>query len=211
MAKIRDNAHYRPEVADPLSPVTFVHKINVPVFMACQWTDEQTGGHCRTLAENFGGTKRKWFTFTNGTHVDSLAPETFNRWYDFLKLYVAGEAPIVHSAAIRAAAPLVYQEAMGIPGVVLPRDRIQEQPTYEVALRLFEQQPPIRVLFDNGAGGLQAGGPLPGFEPSFASFPIPGTKARRWYFSPRPATVASGPLRRPTAGRSTLPERPFRT
>ena len=28
---------------------TFVHKINVPVFLACQWTDEQTGGHCPTL------------------------------------------------------------------------------------------------------------------------------------------------------------------
>ena len=85
LAKIRANDHYVPKVADPLAPVTFVHKINVPVFMACQWTDEQTGGHCPTLAEHFTGTKRKWFTFTNGTHVDSLDPETFNRWYDFLR------------------------------------------------------------------------------------------------------------------------------
>ena len=50
--KIRDNDHYVPEVADPLSPLTFVDKINVPVFMACQWTDEQTGGHCPTLARS---------------------------------------------------------------------------------------------------------------------------------------------------------------
>ena len=49
--KIRDNDHYVPEVADPVSPITFVDKIDVPVFMACQWTDEQTGGHCPTLAE----------------------------------------------------------------------------------------------------------------------------------------------------------------
>ena len=41
MAKIRANDHYVPEVADPLAPVTFVDKINVPVFQACQWTDEQ--------------------------------------------------------------------------------------------------------------------------------------------------------------------------
>jgi uncharacterized protein len=74
MAKIRANNHYVPEVADPLSPTTFVDKIDVPVFMACQWTDEQTGGHCPTLAKRFSGTARKWFTFTNGTHVDSLAP-----------------------------------------------------------------------------------------------------------------------------------------
>ena len=36
--------------------------------------DEQTGGHCPTLASRFTGTDKKWFTFTNGTHVDSLAP-----------------------------------------------------------------------------------------------------------------------------------------
>src|SRR4051794_23560493 len=93
MAKIRANAHYVPAVADPLAPVTFVDKVNVPVFLACQWTDEQTGGHCPTLSKRFTGTTRKWFTFTNGTHVDSLDPATFNRWYDFLELYVAGRRP----------------------------------------------------------------------------------------------------------------------
>jgi len=92
MAKIRANDHYVPEVADPLAPITFVDKINVPTFMACQWTDEQTGGHCPTLAEHFTGTSRKWFTFTNGTHVDSLDPATYNRWCDFLSLYVARHA-----------------------------------------------------------------------------------------------------------------------
>jgi predicted acyl esterase len=183
MTKIRANDHYVPSVADPLAPVTFVNKINVPVFMACQWTDEQTGGHCPTLAENFSGTRRKWFTFTNGTHVDSLAPETFNRWYDFLELYVAHEAPIVHSAAIKAGAPVIYEEAMGVSGVTLPRDPVQEQPTYDGALKAFEQLPPIRILFDNGAGSSQAGAPLPGFERSFGRFPIPGTKAHRWYLA----------------------------
>ena len=37
------------ESADPLDPITFVHKIKVPVFLACQWEDEQTGGHCPAL------------------------------------------------------------------------------------------------------------------------------------------------------------------
>jgi predicted acyl esterase len=183
LGKIRANSHYRPKVADPLSPVTFVNKIKVPTYVACQWTDEQTGGHCPTLAENFTGTPRKWFTFTNGTHVDSLDPETFNRWYDFLKLYVAQEAPITDSAAIQAAAPVIYQEAMGISGVTLPPDPIQQEPTYQGALTAFEQLDPIRILFDNGAGGSQAGAPNPGFEHSFPSFPIPGTTGRSWYLS----------------------------
>jgi uncharacterized protein len=193
MAKIRANDHYVPEVADPLAPVTFVDKIKAPTFMACQWTDEQTGGHCPTLAKRFTGTNRKWFTFTNGTHVDSLAPETFNRWYDFLQLYVARQAPIVNSAVIRAAAPVIYQEAMGITGVTLPLDPIQLQPTYATALAAFEQQQPIRVLFDNGAGGLQPGHPVPGFERSWPSFPIPGTTARSWYLAPNGALSNSPP------------------
>jgi predicted acyl esterase len=183
LAKVRANNHYKPKVADPLAPVTFVKKIKVPTYVACQWTDEQTGGHCPTLAENFTGTPRKWFTFTNGTHVDSLDPETFNRWYDFLKLYVAQEAPITDSAAIQAAAPVIYQEAMGISGVTLPPDPIQEEPTYQGALTAFEQLDPIRILFDNGAGSSTAGAPVPGFEQSSPSFPIPGTTGRSWYLS----------------------------
>ncbi|MFL5780312.1 MAG: CocE/NonD family hydrolase [Thermoleophilaceae bacterium] len=198
MDKIRANDHYVPSVADPLSPVTFVNKIKVPVFMACQWTDEQTGGHCPTLAENFSGTRRKWFTVTNGTHVDSLDPETFNRWYDFLQLYVARQAPITGAAAIHAAAPVIYQEAMGIPGVTMPPDPIQLQPTYSGALAAFEQLDPIRVLFDNGAGGPMAGDPAPAFEHSWPSFPIPGTSARSWYLA-RDGALGDAPPARPAA------------
>ncbi|MFN8163080.1 MAG: CocE/NonD family hydrolase [Solirubrobacterales bacterium] len=193
LKKIDENSHYEPKVADPLAPITFVDKIDVPTFMACQWTDEQTGGHCPTLAEHLTGTRRKWFTFTNGTHVDSLDPATFNRWYDFLELYVAKEAPIIHSAAIQAAAPLIYQEAMGISGVTLPPDPIQLQPTYEGALAAFESLKPIRVLFDNGAGGISPGQPYAGFERSFDEFPVPGTRAKAWYLSSRGTLRGSPP------------------
>ena len=180
--KVRANHTYRPKVADPLSPITFVDKIKVPTFVACQWTDEQTGGHCPTLASRFTGTDKKWFTFTNGTHVDSLAPETFNRWYDFLQLYVAKQAPMTNQAGVRAAAPLIYDAAMGIDNQTLPPDPIQEEPTYEGALAAFEALEPIRILFDNGAGG-DPGKPNPGFEQSFPEFPIPDATARSWYFA----------------------------
>ncbi len=73
---------------------------------------------------------------------------------------------------------MVYQEAMGINGVTLPPDPIQQQPTYAGALAAFEQLPPIRVLFDNGAGGPAPGDPQPGFEQSFAELPDPGHDAR---------------------------------
>jgi predicted acyl esterase len=192
MEKIKANATYNPSVADPLDPVTFVKKIDVPTFMACQSEDEQTGGHCADLAQHFTGTKQKWFTFTNGAHIDSLDPYTYDRLYDFLELYVAHQAPIVNAAVVHAAAPVIYQEAMGLPKtdiVTLPPDPIQEEPTYESALAAFEALPEIRVLFDNGAGTsplgtTTAGDPYPGFEQSFSKFPIPGTKARSWYLGP---------------------------
>jgi uncharacterized protein len=180
IAKISRNRVYRPKVANPLSPATFVSRIRAPVFMACQWEDEQTGGHCANLADRFTGTKRKWFTFTNGLHIDSLDPETFNRWFDFLELYVAGRRPQL-SPAVTGSASLVYQTVMGVPGVSLPPDPIQSQPTYDAALAAFQSQPQVRVLFDNGAGGAP-GVPYPGFERSFNRFPIPGTKPASWFF-----------------------------
>jgi uncharacterized protein len=178
--KIRHNNYYRPRVADPLSPISFVDRIDVPVFLACQWEDEQTGGHCPALPSHFTGTERKWFTFANGTHADSLDPATFNRWYDFLELYVAGRKPQL-SPAVKALASSLYQALMGVSDVQLPDDPIQSQPDYASALATFEAEPSVRVLFDNGAGGSSPGSPLPAFEASFESLPAPKTKAGSWY------------------------------
>src|SRR5262249_20125547 len=94
LQEVKENATYNPAVADPLDPITFVNKINVLTFLACQFEDEQTGGHCPALVQHFTGTTKKWFTFTNGVHTDSLDPSTFNRLVDFLELYVAHTPPI---------------------------------------------------------------------------------------------------------------------
>ncbi len=198
LAKVRANSHYVPSVADPLSPITFVHKIKVPSYVACQFTDEQTGGHCPDLAEHFTGTRHKWFTFTNGVHVDSLDPATFTRWYDFLELYVARRAPRL-SASVKSFAPAIYATAMGINGVTLPEDRIQQQPTYAAALAAFQRLPSIRVLFDNGAGSAP-GTPVPGFEHSFSRFPAPATRARSWYLGPNGKLGESAPAAGGAAG-----------
>ena len=192
LAKVRANDHYVPKVADPLAPETFVDKIQVPVYLACQWTDEQTGGHCPTLQPRFTGTRRKWFTFTNGTHVDSLDPATFVRWFDFLELYVARRRPQLPTG-VRDAAPVIFSTAMGVPGVTLPDDPIQAQPSYAAALAAFEALPPVRILFDNGAGSTTPGAPVPGFERSFARFPPPGTRARSWYLAAGGALAEAKP------------------
>ncbi len=189
LSEIKENATYNPSVADPLDPVTFVHNIDVPTFMACQWEDEQTGGHCADLAEHFTGTERKWFTFTNGAHVDSLDPDTLDRLYDFLELFVAHRAPIYNRLLLHVAAPIIYHMALGVPAtdnITLPADPVQQQLSYRKALSAFTALPEVRVLFDNGAGtsptgSATPGNPYPAFEQSFSAFPIPGTTARSWY------------------------------
>ncbi|HLH66872.1 MAG TPA: CocE/NonD family hydrolase [Solirubrobacteraceae bacterium] len=182
LAQIRANRYYVPSVADPLAPITFVARIHVPVFLACQWEDEQTGGHCADLAQHFTGTRDAYFTFTNGTHIDSLDPLTFDRWYDFLKLYVAHRAPRI-PAGVAAFAPAVFAATMGIGNVTLPADPIQSEPSYPAALAAFRRAGRVRVLFDNGAGSPAPGAPYPGFVASFSRFPAPGTRARAWYLN----------------------------
>ncbi len=203
MTKIRANSHYIAKVADPLDPATFVHKIKVPVFMACQWEDEQTGGHCPDLVQHFTGTRHKWFTFTNGPHIDSIDPYTYTRWYDFLMLYVAKKAPLDNPflAVTTAAAPVIYHAAMGINDVInLPLDPIQLIPSYSAALAAFQKLAEVRILFDNGAGQQPLlhtqtpGDPYPAFEQSFRTLPIPGTKAHYWYLGPG-GTLGTAPTK----------------
>jgi len=105
---------------------------------------------------------------------------------------VAKQAPALNAPVVQASAPLVFQAAMGINGLTLPPDPIQQQPSYDAALKAFEQLPPVRVLFDNGAGR-NPGEPYPGFEQSFPAFPVPGTKAVSWWLAPKGALGARRP------------------
>jgi len=181
LTKIQNNRFYRPKTADPINPSKFVKRIKVPVYLACQWHDEQTGGHCPNLTDRFTGTKRRWFTYTNGFHTDSLDPETFNRLFDFMEIYMAQRRPEMPAFA-KAAAGLFYQTAMGVSGVSLPPDPIRDEPSFEAAKAAFEKLPRVRVLFETG--GVTPGHPVPAFEQGFKSLPVPGTKARSWFLGP---------------------------
>ncbi len=192
IAKVRANTHYDPAVADPIDPVSFVHKIHVPVFMACQFEDEQTGGHCPELVQHMTGTTHKWFTFTNGSHIDSLDPATLNRMYDFLEIYVAQQPPTTNMYKAHDGAPFIYKSAMGLPDgdtINLPDDPIQGKATLADAKSAFEALPEVTIAFDNGAGtspdnDTTPGNPYAGFTKTFSTLPVPGTQARSWYLGP---------------------------
>jgi putative CocE/NonD family hydrolase len=91
---------------------------------------------------------------------------------------------VLKQVLIKVVAPVLYQEAMGLPTsdlLTLPYDPIQFEPTYAAAGAAFEKLPSVRVLFDNGAGSRTAGDPYPAYEHSFSSLPVPGTRAASWY------------------------------
>lgn len=179
--QIADNPFYTDEVAAPLSPSTFADRINVPVFLAGAWQDEQTGGYFPTILDRFTGNDNLHFTITNGGHTDSLGPLIFARWFEFFSLYVADRVPAFPPAAGLALAVL-GADIFGVEGLTAPPDRFTGM-SLEEARAAFEADAKVRILFDNGAGDTeQPGSPYPGFELGFEAWPIPELEHSIWYF-----------------------------
>ena len=173
-------------------------------FMACQWTDEQTGGHCPTLAEHLTGTQRSGSrsrtapTSTRSTRRPSTAGTTSS----------SSTSPSRRRSPTRRRsrprAPVIYQEAMGITG----RDAAARPDPAAADLlrrrwRRSSSSPPIRVLFDNGAGGSTARPAVPRLRAVVRpSFPIPGTTARSWYLGAERRARRQAARARPARTRS---------
>jgi hypothetical protein len=175
---------------DALAPTTFVDKINVPVFIAGTWQDEETGGHFPHMLNNFAPGIVVKATLMNGVHADSFGPEVITRWAEFLDFYVARRVPSI-SSTTRAIASALFAAAYGV-SITLPPDRFDPSTDYATALASYEAEPPVRVLFDNGAGP-PAGAPIAGFETNLPSWPPPITTATTWYFQPEGALGTTAP------------------
>jgi predicted acyl esterase len=186
-----DDHQYVDALAATLTPELFVHRIEVPVFLAGAWQDEQTGPYFANMLDNFTGTDKAWFTITNGGHTDSLVPAVLDRWIQFLQLYVAKVVP-KRPAAAPLVAQVLGQEVWETP-VTLPPDRFATASSYEHARAMFETDPRLRILFENGAGDAP-GLPYSRFEGGFDSWPVPGTQAQAWYFADAGALNPSPPV-----------------
>nr|MBA3289538.1 CocE/NonD family hydrolase [Acidimicrobiia bacterium] len=179
VAEIRDNPYWTDELGVPLAPRTFVDRIDVPVFLAGAWQDEQMGGRFATMLDRFTGTDHLYASLVNGLHTESIGAGVFARYVEFLDLYVGERVPSLDAA--RAVAPVLANTIFGSADVTLPDDRFTGQ-SYEQALATFESEPPIRVLFEEGAAdGVQPGAPVPRFVRSFDSWPVPGAVTTPWY------------------------------
>jgi predicted acyl esterase len=173
-----DFLHYGPDYWSTLAPGVFADEIDVPVFLAGAWQDEQTGGRFPTMLDRFSSSPDFNATLYNGTHGDGFGPYILPRLVEFLDLYVAEEVPQVHEA-LYAVAPAAMSGIYGVD-VELPAIRFTDAASYDEALAAFQAEPSIRVLFENGAGA-EPGAPVPVFEASFDSWPPPDTEPTTWY------------------------------
>ncbi len=196
IATIRHNSHYsRPSRTRWIRSRSCTAS-RAPTYLACQWEDEQTGGHCADLAQHSraraapGSRSPTARTSTRWTRRRSIAGTT--SW--------SSTSPIAGRRCrrrVRALAPLCVPATMGISGVTLPPDPIQSEPSYRGGARRLRRLAPIRVLFDNGPGARRraprrrpSSSPSPVFR-SPARAPAPGfcRPAAAW---PRPRPARAG-------------------
>ena len=176
---IEENPYYSAEIGDPISPSLFVSSIDVPVFIAGAWQDEQTGGHFPALLDDFTSAPHVYASMANGSHTESLSLGVFGRYADFLDLYVARRVP---TAAKTVVAPILAQSLTGVAGLSLPPGPDYAGLTYRQALRRYQAADPVRILFEEGAAaGQPSGAPLPRFVRTFPSWPIPSVEPTAWY------------------------------
>ena len=119
----------------------------------------------RPSPSRFTGTDKKWFTFTNGTHVDSLAPRPSTAGTTSSSSTSRSETRSSTRSSRRRAGRLPGRDGHHRRDPAARPDPARARLTTS-ALAAFEALPPVRILFDNGAGGA-------------ARLPVPGLRARR--------------------------------
>jgi uncharacterized protein len=191
LAEIEANPFYDPALGDPLAPRTFVDRIEVPVFIAGAWQDEQTGGHFPAMLDLFTSAPHVFTTLVNGGHTESLSPPVFQRYVEFLQLYIAKTVPSM--TAPNAIAPTLATAIFAVDQIAPFTDRFAGT-TYEQALQAFEDEPAVRVLVEQGAAdGFAPGTPEPHFTIELPSYPAPGAVATTWHLGAGGTLVTEPP------------------
>ena len=195
LSTIEDNPYYSPEVGDPLAPATFVDQIDVPVFIAGAWQDEQTGGHFPAMLDDFTGSPDVYVTLVNGLHTESLSPGVLQRYVEFLQLYVGKQVPDMTAA--NTIASVLVPTLYGVDSAPTFTDRFAGQ-TYDEALAAFQGEPKVRLLVEQGGSSETVpGAPVANFTVEEPAWPIPSAVPTSWYLGDDGTLVDAAPA---TAG-----------
>lgn len=180
VAQARAMPYYEPDIVDPLNPEKWVGKINVPVFIAGAWQDEQTGPFFGILLDRFTSAPALRMTVQNGVHIDAYAPSILHEWKTFLDLFVSQEVPEMPGIVDGLMAPMMFDELFDAK-LRFPRDRFTGFTNYEDALAAWKKEPALRVIFESGAGGDEPGVPIGTFELGYDAWPPASQTPERWY------------------------------
>lgn len=159
-----------------------VGNIDVPVFLTGSWQDEQTGSRFALMLNEFKSSPHAIFTLFNGHHPDGYSPMVISRWFEFLSFYVAKRVPQLHPM-VRKLAPGEFAKKFKYVAEI-EEDRFGDLlDDYDAALARWKSEPPVRILFESGAGSEVPGAPGHRYEASTSAFPPPSAEVGRWWFS----------------------------
>ncbi len=192
IAKAKATPYYTDDVALPLDPTNFVHEIDVPVFLAGAFEDEQTGPFFFTLLDQFKSSPLTRFTVYNGVHIDGFAPQVLVEWKAFLDIYVAHKVPVI-SDQVRNLAPLLFQKTFKV-ALQIPPDRFAGYATWQEAKTAYEAEQPLRAIFENGGTTSNVGAPIGTTEMHFDAWPPAATTPTRFYFQTDGSLKATPPV-----------------
>ena len=178
--QIKDNPFRTPSLFDDRAPGAWVKNIKVPTFLVGSFQDEQTGGHFPESLGALKGNPRVWLTMQNGVHADSLGPSTITRWAEFIKLYVADEIPVVPDSVLSLSGVL-YQFLADAPASPVEQSRFAGMTDVAAARRIFEKDPRVRLLMDNGGGPAGPGSIGSAWELGFDAWPIRQAKPTPYF------------------------------
>lgn len=192
IAQARAALFHDPAIHGRLDPVTFVDRIKVPVFLVGLWQDEQTGPYFFTLAQRFTNAPALRLTATNGVHKDGFSPQVLMEWQQFLELFVAQRKPL-DPTQLRNVSTVLFEQVFDGP-LALPPARFSSYASHAEALAAWKAEPPVRLIFDTGAGLQSApGAPQGTFERSFSQYPPREATVLRLYLTRTGALSATPP------------------
>ncbi len=179
VALAKQTQYYDPAIVDPLNPTLFVDQIQVPVFIAGAFEDEQTGPFFTTLLDKFKGAPLLRANVYNGVHPDGFAPQVMGEWKNFLDLYVAHRIPTT-PGLVATMAPILFEQIFN-SSMKLPPDRFGMYATADDARAAYEKELPLRAIFESG-NTMDVGAPQGAWEQRFTQWPPKETTPLRFYF-----------------------------
>jgi hypothetical protein len=183
----------RPPDADARSLPLLVPDIDVPVFLTGAFQDEQTGPQFTSMIDQLTNAPVLRVGLWNGRHPDGYGPQNLNRWFEFLELYVARRVPVMNPL-VRSVLPGLVAETFELDDVELEGDRFAGFGSDLAGARAaYEAEPPVRVLFENGAGADEPGEQRGTFELEVDDWPPPASEARAWYLAPEGRLAEAAP------------------